>query len=151
MAEVLCRRARSDEAAVVGRLRWGLVAEHDGADPALAAEFIAHFAAGFDEPTHVHWVGEVEGQVLAVMTVVVVTKTPTLGETHARWGYLTNVYTRPKARDLGIGGRLLEAVTAWAREERFELLLVWPSERAVPFYERAGFRSTRDPLVLDLT
>ena len=33
----------------------------------------------------------------------------------------------------------MDVAIASAREEGLDTLLLWPSERAVPFYERAGF------------
>ncbi|MBA3566230.1 MAG: GNAT family N-acetyltransferase [Actinobacteria bacterium] len=65
-----------------------------------------------------------------------------------RWiGYLTNVYTRPAFRSLGLGGLVLESVKTWASEEDVELLIVWPSERSVGFYRRHGFVGDAEPLV----
>lgn len=53
-------------------------------------------------------------------------------------------------RNSGVGQRLLTAVKDWASGENLELLVVWPSERAYPFYQRAGFSRHPDPLVLRL-
>ena len=55
------------------------------------------------------------------------------------WGYVANVYVVPSARDTGTGTLLLEAVTAHADEHGYARLVLSPSERSVPFYERAGF------------
>jgi RimJ/RimL family protein N-acetyltransferase len=46
-------------------------------------------------------------------------------------GYLTNVFTRPEFRGQGLVTRVLDAVTAWARDSDIELLVVWPSEASV--------------------
>jgi GNAT superfamily N-acetyltransferase len=54
-------------------------------------------------------------------------------------GYLTNVYTRLEFRGQGLGSRVLDPVTAWARDSGIELLVVWPSEASVAHYERHGF------------
>ena len=43
------------------------------------------------------------------------------------------------ARDAGVGARLLDAATSYADEQGFARLVLSPSERSVPFYERAGF------------
>jgi hypothetical protein len=43
---------------------------------------------------------------------------------------------------------VLRSVVDWARQEGLESLVVWPSERGVPYYERAGF--ARGPLGLGL-
>jgi len=42
-------------------------------------------------------------------------------------------------RNRGVGAALLDAVIAAADERRYARLVLSPSERAVPFYRRAGF------------
>ena len=56
----------------------------------------------------------------------------------------------PEVRNAGVGQRLLTAIKDWASSENLELLVVWPSERAYPFYERAGFCRYPDPLIFKL-
>ena len=93
------------------------------------------------------WLAEADGEIASHAYIGLIDKIPrpTRG---SRWlGYVTNVYTRPEQRGRGIGTALLEQVTAWAVEHDIELLVVWPSEESVGFYERAGFVSGRDPLV----
>src|SRR5581483_6752169 len=87
----------------------------------------------------VHWIATEDEQVIAVMSVAIVRKLPSPENLRGRWGYLTNSYVLPQARNLGVGRQLLAAVKDWARHQDLELLLVWPSERAYPFYARAGF------------
>jgi GNAT superfamily N-acetyltransferase len=79
-----------------------------------------------------------------------VRKIPSPGNLHGRCGYLANSYARPEVRNAGVGSQLLAAIKSWAIGESLELLVVWPSERAYPFYERAGFRRHPDPVVLRL-
>jgi len=98
-----------------------------------------------------HFVAADEGRLVAAMSVVIVQKVPAPDDLHGRWGYLTNVYTLPEARGEGVGSTLLAHVRAWARDEALELLIVWPSDRSYPFYERAGFARPKDPLVLNLS
>ncbi len=93
------------------------------------------------------WLAEAEGEIVSHAYVGLIEKIPRPTR-EDRWiGYLTNVYTRPEHRGEGVGAALLERVTGWATEEDVELLVVWPSEESLAFYERAGFRSGRDPLV----
>ncbi|MEO7399084.1 MAG: GNAT family N-acetyltransferase, partial [Ilumatobacteraceae bacterium] len=54
-------------------------------------------------------------------------------------GYMTNVYTAPDCRGQGIGSELLAQVTSWAHDNDLEMIIVWPSDRSVPFYARKGF------------
>lgn len=64
------------------------------------------------------------------------------------WGYVTNVYTLPEWRNRRVASELLRRVIEWARAERLELLIVWPSERSVEFYERAGFSTENEVMEL---
>lgn len=84
------------------------------------------------------------------MSVTIVRKLPNPGSLRGRWGYISNSYVLPELRNVGVGHRLLMAIEDWARVEDLELLVVWPSERAYPFYQRAGFSRYPDPLVLRL-
>jgi RimJ/RimL family protein N-acetyltransferase len=93
------------------------------------------------------WLAEADGEIVSHVYIGLIDKIPrpTRG---SRWlGYMTNVYTRPEQRGRGIGAAVLQQVTAWAVEHDVELLVVWPSDESVAFYERAGFVSGRDPLV----
>jgi GNAT superfamily N-acetyltransferase len=69
---------------------------------------------------------------------------------NGRFGYVTNSYVLPEYRNAGMGTALLAAVKNWSLSEDLELLLVWPSERAYPFYERSGYHRYPDPVVLKL-
>jgi ribosomal protein S18 acetylase RimI-like enzyme len=67
-----------------------------------------------------------------------------------RFGYITNNYTRPAYRNKGVGSELMKRVIERARAEDLELLIVYPSDRAVPFYERAGFDAENEVMELRL-
>src|SRR6478735_4402117 len=57
----------------------------------------------------------------------------------SRWGYVGNKFVREDLRDRGIGSALLAAVIAESEARGYARLVLSPTERAVPFYERAGF------------
>ena len=123
----------------------------DGAPSERRADFREAFARivreGIESGRWAVWVAESRGEIVAHAYVGLIEKIPRPAP-GSRWiGYLTNVYTRAERRNEGIGPKLLDKVTGWAREMDVELLLVWPSEESVTFYERAGFASGRDPLV----
>ena len=44
----------------------------------------------------------------------------------------------------------MKRVKEWAKEQDLELLIVWPSDRAVTFYERSGFTPENDIMQLVL-
>lgn len=93
------------------------------------------------------WVAEAETVIVAHAFVGLLEKIPRPVR-EQRWvGYLTNVYTRPTHRGQGVGTALLEHVLDWARRQSVEVLVVWPSDDSIPFYERLGFATERDPFV----
>ena len=139
----------------IADLRWRLRVDDApvsdrGAYDRFVADFIRICTAEWRSDEMVHWIAADGEHVLSVMSVAIVRKLPSPETLRGRWGYLTNSYVLPQARNAGIGRQLLTAIETWARAGDLELLLVWPSERAYPFYERAGFRRYADPLVLRL-
>ena len=55
------------------------------------------------------------------------------------WGYLANAFVLAPYRNRGIGARLLTALLAHADQQGYIRVVLRPSERAIPFYQRAGF------------
>ena len=119
------------------------------------AEFLTRYRQHLRETDRrgetLHWLAEEGGSVIGVMTVRIVLKEPSPRRGASVWGYLTNAYTLPKNRNRGVGARILDAARDWAVDAGLELLIVWPSERSVPLYRRAGFTGRDAPLQLDLS
>ena len=61
------------------------------------------------------------------------------GRLDSRWGYVGNMFVDAAHRGGGIGAALLNAIIATAEERDYARLVLSPTERAVPFYRRAGF------------
>jgi GNAT superfamily N-acetyltransferase len=145
------RRATAADIRALAQLRREFTFE----DPHVGAvarddfdeEFATLLADGIESGRWVVWVAEADGEIVSHAFVGVVEKIPRPIVGFHAIGCLTNVYTRPRFRSRGIGGRVLGAVTEWAREAEIELLVVWPSEESVAFYERHGFADRGEPLV----
>ena len=149
------RMATQADLPQIADLRWRLrVDDAPVSDRSAYDRFVADFIRICSEEWRtediIHWIAADGEQVLAIMSVALIRKLPSPENLRGRWGYITNSYVLPAARNAGIGRQLLAVIEDWARAEDLELLLVWPSERAYPFYERAGFRRYPDPLVLRL-
>jgi len=69
-----------------------------------------------------------------------VTKLPLPGTLRREWGYITSAYVAAEERAHGLGRKLLDHLIEAARRRGLEFLILWPSDDAVPFYSRAGFR-----------
>ncbi|GAA5169572.1 hypothetical protein GCM10023321_65410 [Pseudonocardia eucalypti] len=76
---------------------------------------------------------------IGMMHLAVFERMPRPGQPDTRWGYLSNAFVLPGHRDHGVGRALLDAVLAHARERGCVRVVLSPSDRAVPFYARAGF------------
>ncbi len=136
-------------------LRWRLrVDDKPLSDQSAYDRFVADFvricSTKWQSSEITHWIASDGERVLAIMSIVIVRMLPSPENLYGRWGYITNSYVLPEARNAGVGQGLLSTIKNWAEEENLELLVVWPSERAYPFYERAGFSRHVDPLVLKL-
>lgn len=149
------RIARLEDLPQIADLRWRLrVDDQPLLDAQARGRFIADFvrisSAEWKPADITHWVAADGERLVGIMSVTIVRALPSPENLCDRWGYISNSYVLPDSRNAGIGQILLTAVKDWAREEDLELLVVWPSEGAYPFYERAGFSRHPDPLVLRL-
>lgn len=145
--EALIRLATPSDALELARLRWDSRVEGES----------NHSRAGFLRDCEVwlgdalasgRWVAAVAesepGSLCGCMFLQSVAKVPVPGATHREWGYVTNSFVDSQRRGQGIGQRLLHLLIEAGEDRRLEFLIVWPSERAVPFYRRAGFRPVSD-------
>jgi GNAT superfamily N-acetyltransferase len=85
------------------------------------------------------WLAQDEGRAVGMMNLVVFERMPRPGPDPGRWGYLANAYVRPDYRNQGIGARLVDAILTYADDRGFARVVLSPSQRAIPFYRRAGF------------
>jgi GNAT superfamily N-acetyltransferase len=146
------RPATQEDATELARLRWDFSPD----EVAASGQSFAEFRRGFSDflrgalasSNWVVWVAESEQRLIANIYVQIIHKVPRPGRFGNRYGYMTNVYAEPEVRGQGIGSRLLKNVIEWARGQRLEFLIVWPSEESVAYYERAGFRQSPDALEL---
>ncbi len=144
------RKATDRDVAALARLRYEFTLE-DGPisspRPGFSATFEEIVGSGLKHGRWTVWVAEIAGEIVSHAFIGLVDKIPR-PTPEPRWiGYLTNVYTTPTFRGLGLGGRVLEAAKTWAAEQDVELLIVWPSDESVAFYHRHGFVGDEEPLV----
>lgn len=143
--------ANSHDFEEIAALRWALCMEDAVSDTSLSRrDFIQTCVQTLSdwsrhEDTY-HWIMRDADAIIAVMTVIAVTQLPSPERPHGQWGYLTNCYVKPEHRNSGHGSVLLKHVKDWCAEKEFEIVIVWPSDRAFSFYERSEFRSQPDPL-----
>jgi GNAT superfamily N-acetyltransferase len=148
------RQATIQDAAELARLRWDFSPDEVASGQQSFAEFAHEFEQflrdALERGDWSIWVAEDQQRLIANIYIYRVHKVPRPNHFGQRYGYITNVYAEPAVRNAGIGSALLQRVIAWARDQRLELLLVWPSDESVRFYRRAGFMPSPTGMELDL-
>ncbi|MCE5318075.1 MAG: GNAT family N-acetyltransferase [Parachlamydia sp.] len=155
MQECLCRQASPSDLVQLAEMRWDFTLEEGVIPHFLRQEFLDRtviwLQQGLASGQWVYWVAEMQGKIAAHIFCFRVPKVPSPDHLEESWVYLTNVYTKPAHRNMGIGSALLESVKQWASsEKKQELLLVWPSSQSERFYMRCGFDIPSNLMVLNL-
>lgn len=96
------------------------------------------------------WIAEVEGVIASHIYIQLIDKVPRPGRVTYPFAYMSNVYTDSDYRSQGIGGELLKTIREWAAANKFEFIIVWPSEKSRAFYARNGYSLCHDPMELQL-
>ena len=85
------------------------------------------------------WIAESGDDVLGTVWIELIEKMPNPIAEPEENGYLTNFYVVPRAQGMGIGTALLGAALGWCREREVHAVILWPTKRSRPLYERHGF------------
>ena len=145
MGDVTVRKATAADAVGLAGLRLGRLSEEDGHGDVDRVAFAASFSAwvGDHLETHLPFVAEVGGEVVGMAWLMIAERVPGATRPYRRCGDVQSVYVVPGKRDSGIGAALMDAVLAEADRLALEHVTVHSSDRAVPFYQRAGFQHHR--------
>ncbi len=132
---VVVRMAGAEDVAALAELRalWG----DEATDPALEAQLGAWIEAEGDRRTT--WLALEGDRAVGMGSMFEYRRMPGRGRSDSRWGYISNMFVRPEARNRGVGSALLGRMIEVAEERGYVRLVLSPSARAVPFYRRAGF------------
>jgi GNAT superfamily N-acetyltransferase len=133
------RIAGPADAAALAALRRAWTAEQHG--PVADEGFEARFRDWYERESarRVSWLAEARGEMTGMMNLVDFERMPQPGRDPGSWGYLANSFVLAAHRNQGIGSLLLRALLAHADDHGYVRVVLRPSERAVPFYQRAGF------------
>ncbi|HUS61963.1 MAG TPA: GNAT family N-acetyltransferase [Acidimicrobiales bacterium] len=131
----------ADEADVreLARLRVLMDAE-DGveAEPEFEDAFADWFGAHGHSFTIV--VAELDDRLIGTVWLELIERVPRPSEVDpAPVGYVTFTFVEPGHRNHGIGAAMLSFLRSTAVDRRCETVIVWPSQRSLPLYRRAGY------------
>jgi GNAT superfamily N-acetyltransferase len=147
MTAPVIRIAGPADAPALAALRRAWTAEQHG--PVDDAGFEARFFDWYEGESarRVSWLAEVGGDMVGMVNLAVFDRMPQPGRDPSCWGYLANAFVLAAHRNQGIGSRLLRALLAHADTHGYERVVLRPSDRALPFYQRAGFIPAAELLV----
>ena len=147
MSPPVIRIAEPADGAALAALRRAWTAEQHGPvdDPEFEARFLDWYEREF--PRRVSWLAEVGGTAVGMMNLAVFDRMPQPGRDAGTWGYLANAFVLAAYRNQGIGSLLLRALLRHADDHDYVRVVLRPSQRSIPFYERLGFRPDEDILV----
>lgn len=151
---MIYRLAEESDLEMLSEMRWEHEYEEEGHFDITKDEFITEcklfLREGMEKGTWMYWIAEDNGNVVSNIYINRIRKVPKPQKLAAEIGYVTNVHTSIRYRNQGIGTELLKHAKHWAKENKIELLFVWPSEKSVSFYERQGFSIKNEIMELEL-
>jgi DNA-binding MarR family transcriptional regulator/N-acetylglutamate synthase-like GNAT family acetyltransferase len=111
---------------------------YDETFEALVAEIAAKFIQKLDQQRERCWIAERDGSIAGCVFLV-------KHEEHV--AKLRLLLVEPSARGLGLGSRLVEECIRFAREKKYEKLVLWTQSELIAaraIYQKAGFQRTAE-------
>jgi GNAT superfamily N-acetyltransferase len=94
------------------------------------------------------WIACAETEPVGLVLVQMVEKVPNPVPEPELLGYLSSLYVRPPWRGQGTGDMLLATALQFCRGNGVESVVLWPSPRSIPLYQRHGFSHRGDVMEL---
>lgn len=135
-AQVVLHVAGHEDVAAIARLRTEWSDGHG--DDASFDKRLTEWLASEGERRTI-WLAAVGTQPVGMVSLVEYRRMPRPGRPDSRWGYVGHMFVSEAHRNRGIGTRLLAELITAAEERSYARLVLAPSARAVPFFQRAGF------------
>ncbi|KGX91418.1 GNAT family N-acetyltransferase [Pontibacillus marinus] len=92
------------------------------------------------------WIAEQDGIVISHIYIELIQKVPRPGRTTYPFAFMTNVYTLKEYRNKGIGSKLLSTINNWVKENKYEFIIVWPSDESINYYKKNGYVHSTEPM-----
>jgi GNAT superfamily N-acetyltransferase len=153
--ETRIRTATPSDAAMIARLRYDFRTRHapaveDRGDFLARCERWMSERLGDSGPWRC-WIAERDSVTIGNIWLNLIEKIPNPAPEAECHAYITNFYVLEEARGQGVGSKLLTVALEWCVSQRVHAVILWPSDRSRPLYERHGFAVRDDLLELIVT
>lgn len=153
----MIRAAKENDYLQLANMKWEHCKEDDevygernleGVDKeAFIDEFICFLKK---DKTYQIFVLEENEKIISAMFVSMIPKVPKPNGNAEYIAYLTNVHTLKDYRNQGKGTELLKEIKQYLEQKKCELIIVWPSDNSMEWYQRNGFYSENEVFECDL-
>ncbi len=148
---MIIRLAEAKDIDQLIKTRWDFTIEHDESKRTASfdhfhKECISFFDKALSSGQWFVWVAEEAGKIVSHIYIELIQKVPRPGRVTHPFAYMTNVYTVPDYRNMGIGSKLLGYINNWIEENEYEFVIVWPSDEAIPYYQKNGYVHCLEPM-----
>ena len=150
---ILIRRATPADGEALAALRWefrGPRANTVETEPDFLVRCVPWMRSRLrPESVWRVWLAEQDARAVGQIWLQIFEKLPNPNGEGRRHAYISNLFVQPSSRG-GVGSRLLEAALEHAAANGVDRVLLWPSERSVPLYQRRGFTRAGEVMELKL-
>ena len=145
------RLANPNDAPVLAELRYEFRSITDN-DVENKSEFLSRcerwMRERLQETNWRCWIAEEDQIIVGALWLQLIEKIPNPTSEAEFHGYVTNVFVHEAARGQGIGSRLLNEALSFCKQKPVHAVILWPTNKSRPLYERHGFRAPADLLEL---
>ncbi|GAA2056545.1 GNAT family N-acetyltransferase [Williamsia deligens] len=129
------------------RCEWAHERDHT-VDPHPDQDFTEAVGAWMDNPSRTVWTARGVDDAVGMVCLTEYTRMPSPSESASgRWGYLGHLYVRPEARGAGAGEALVRTLLAESARRGHTKVVLSPTARSIPLYERCGFTAGNDLMI----
>lgn len=135
------------------QMRWDFTIEYDGSNQIAQTNFDvfeiecqSFLENAFKSDQWFVWVAEENEAIVSHIYIELIQKVPRPDRITYPFAYMTNVYTIKEFRNQGIGSRLLTTINEWTKENKYEFIIVWPSDDSINYYKKNGYKHCVEPM-----
>lgn len=147
---MIFRAATLEDISELVNLRFMAILETNGIDqnqrtPEFEKKVQEYFIEGLSNQTYFGAVAEQDGQLVSNNGLVLYRKPPSFKGSTGIVGYVTNVYTKPQFRKMGIATELMKLLIAYAKSTGATKIHLGATDDGRPLYEKHGFKDVAIP------
>ncbi|WP_391115833.1 GNAT family N-acetyltransferase [Psychrobacillus sp. L3] len=150
---MIIRLAESKDIVQLIQMRWDFTLEDNQSKIFIESDFEAFklqcqdfLEKALDSETWFIWVAEENSKIVSHIYIELIQKVPRPGRITYPFAFMTNVYTVKVFRNKGIGSKLITKINEWVEREKYEFIIVWPSDDSIDYYKRNGYKHCKEPM-----